>query len=82
MSSIELKNCPFCGGEAEFSVKTLNGVLKFNFWEFRICCSECNLTSPKTYKLGAILNEFGDFKIAIDERNEAIEAWNRRTNDE
>lgn len=84
MNDTELKPCPFCGGEAKFMVELSNEgeMYKDHWWVFRIYCPECKLASLKTYKVGAELNQFGKFKIDIDERNEAIEAWNRRTNNE
>lgn len=50
----ELKPCPFCGGEAKFMVEPSNegGAYKSHWWEFRIYCPECKLTSLKTYKVG------------------------------
>lgn len=69
--------CPFCGGEAKFFVKCSSE--RGCGWQFGIYCSECNLTMPKTdYQVQVQLNEFGDVVTIVDERDKAIEAWNRR----
>ena len=76
----ELKPCPFCGGEAKFFVKYFceRGVIRG--WQFGIHCFKCNLTTPRTdYQVGVQFNEFGDIVTIVDERDKAIEAWNRRT---
>ena len=55
MKTIELKPCPFCGGEAEIQGEDY-------FW------SECKYCSAET---------MGNWDVA-----EAIEAWNRRVDNE
>ncbi|MBQ0142844.1 MAG: Lar family restriction alleviation protein [Prevotellaceae bacterium] len=59
---VELKSCPFCGGEAQIStdteaVKDTMG----RFWAYTVVCSRCCATSGLTYT-----------------PDKAIEAWNRR----
>lgn len=76
---VELKPCPFCGGEAKFLVKvsTERGIIRG--WNFGIYCSKCDITTPKTnYILEIQLDEMGEIITVIDERPLAIEAWNRR----
>lgn len=75
----ELKPCPFCGGEAKFFCKTstVRGVTRG--WEFGIFCSKCDVTTPRTnYRLEVQFEYYGELHTIIDERLEAIEAWNRR----
>lgn len=75
----ELKPCPFCGGESKFFVKCFSERGIIRGWQFGIYCSKCNLTTPKTnYTVEVQLNEFGDIVTTTDERDKAIEAWNRR----
>lgn len=76
---VELRPCPFCGGEAKFLVKvsTERGIIRG--WNFGIYCSKCDIATPKTnYILEIQLDEMGEIITVIDERPLAIEAWNRR----
>jgi len=58
----ELKNCPFCGGEATLSEETTDKKNEFEFaW---IGCQKCQCF------INYINNTIGNSK--------AIEAWNRR----
>ena len=78
----ELKPCPFCGGEAKFFVKYFSERGISRGWQFGIYCFKCNLTAPKTdYQVEVQLNELGDIVTIVDERDKAIEAWNRRVDD-
>ena len=56
---IELKPCPFCGGEAE--TDTIEVVTKY-----------------RTKTVDAVICQCGGMAIGFD-KNDAIEAWNRRT---
>lgn len=68
---------PVLRGEAKFFVNCSSE--RGCGWQFGIYCSECNLTMPKTdYQVQVQLNEFGDVVTIVDERDKAIEAWNRR----
>lgn len=82
MKEFELKPCPFCGGKAKFFVKahTERGLTRgFNFG---IYCTRCDVTTPRTnYKLEIQMDEYGNIFEEIDERPNAIEAWNRRAYD-
>ena len=65
-SEIELKPCPFCGSEAEFSSGYYNDLMSA-----RVECTECIAT---TY---ADSDTYDDH--TLDElENMVIEAWNRR----
>lgn len=78
----ELKPCPFCGGEAKFFSKatTARGIIRG--LEFGIYCTRCDVTTSKTtYRVEVELTGTGDIMARVDERPEAIEAWNRRVND-
>ena len=61
-SEVDLKPCPFCGGEAEVTDKDNYG---FSNGDWMVFCNECH-----TY-LG--------FDSQYETPEQAIEAWNRRT---
>lgn len=73
--SKELKPCPFCGGEA--IIKAANKSYGFTIW----CqCSKCN---ARTEGYCPNTNKENDTMENIEKCKErAIEAWNRRANDE
>ena len=76
---MELKPCPFCGGEAKLFTKASVSRGVTRGWEFGIYCSKCNVTTPRTnYILEVQLDELGDLTTIRDERSLAITAWNRR----
>lgn len=78
----ELKPCPFCGGEAKFFSKatTARGIIQG--WGFGIYCTQCDVTTSKTtYRVEVELTGTGDIMARVDERPEAIKAWNMRVND-
>lgn len=75
----ELKPCPFCGGEAKFFVNTCREHGISRGYNFGIYCTGCNATTPKTnYGIEFRLSDFGELEFTNDERQQAIEAWNRR----
>lgn len=78
----ELKHCPFCGGEAQFLIKTHmeRGIQRG--YSFGIYCTKCDVTTPRTdYGIEFRLNANGEIEITLDERPLAAETWNRRVND-
>ena len=75
----ELKPCPFCGGKAEFVTKTNNMQGLERGFSFRIECSKCGVhISRKPYELKLKLGNQGQMETVIDERQLAIDEWNRR----
>ena len=65
MKILKLKNCPFCGGKAEFGEVGINGFPKYNKYFIR-CENENCAIQPSTK--------------CFDNVNEAINIWNRRVN--
>ena len=59
MNGLELKPCPFCGGEA-----VINPV--FDLHVYFVHCKNCDCAIGRFYR----------------DKCDAIEAWNRRVNDE
>lgn len=75
----ELKPCPFCGSEAKFMVEYGYKTINSRGWEFAIKCTKCGTSTPKTdYRVECDLTGAGAISIVEDDRREAIEAWNRR----
>ena len=65
---IELKPCPFCGGEARKNAQTVKG-----FRLLYVECKRCGAT-------GSIIRT--DKPRVKDEDNRSIEAWNRRAGEQ
>lgn len=65
---IELKPCPFCGGEAEINPHSFWNEKEKDFTDktFGVVCGECQTSGNQFYGTEA----------------EAVEAWNRRADDE
>lgn len=79
----KLKPCPFCGGEAKFLINEFSVRLTPKGWEFGIYCPKCGVMFPRTdYKIEITFSDDGEITPTVDEREIAIEAWNRRANDE
>ena len=61
--SERLKPCPFCGGTAK---------VQRSYGFYKVYCTECKATNLKLVVGGTCLDSYKT-------RQEAIEAWNRRT---
>ena len=69
---MELKKCPFCGGEADlFYARGKNGFFVF------VQCTMCNSQS-KTFGVGKIL--FDDW-VESQASKSAVNVWNTRVGD-
>lgn len=82
MSEPELKPCPFCGGEAKF-VQTAHGSITAEsvHRNYAIQCVKCKARPYDSFTIRVWLAENG-VVMSESNKNEAIEAWNRRANDE
>lgn len=79
--SEKLKPCPFCGKKAEFRTNT-TGTNGENFkYRFNIRCRNCGMNSSHIYGVEITFRN-GDFVIIEDERDKAVDEWNRRTDNE
>ena len=75
--SERLKPCPFCGKKAEFRTNT-TGTNGENFkYRFNIRCRNCGMNSSHIYGVEITFRN-GDFVTIEDEREKAVEEWNRR----
>ena len=72
-----LMPCPFCGGKANMITITNGSTHHDVSFTFEVECSECGTSLPWMHELRATL-ENGELKITKDERDKAVEAWNRR----
>lgn len=75
---LELKPCPFCGGKAEFKTILTGCVNNAREFGFKIRCVNCGTTIPKTYQLIINLDSKGLMEVLTDERQAAVDDWNRR----
>lgn len=77
---IELKRCPFCGGEAIVEQEKAGEYTGDSVaFMFSIRCKKCNSTTPGARGTIAMnLTKTGEFNIWLNEMNKAAEAWNRR----
>lgn len=81
---MEIKPCPFCGNDAKI-VQTGYGTESPNSAKlsFRIECVKCSATAPEASGYISInLSNSGRLNIWHDDRESAIEAWNRRASDD
>lgn len=80
----ELKSCQFCGLPAEFypSSHVTDSDKKTVIFRFYVGCGHCNRFPPDSDgKIVFTMSKDGNLKILIDEREKAVEAWNRWQND-
>lgn len=81
-NKIKLKTCPFCGGNASFRCNSNSSSHYCVGFNFTIECDDCEIKLPGTFKVEFSLNDEGDINPLRDERQKAIEVWNRRVNNE
>ena len=81
---IELKNCPFCGGEAYVDqTETGKHDLASVGIRFTIRCKKCHSTACEANGYMAMnLSKDGELNIWHNDLEKAAEAWNRRAKDD
>lgn len=77
MSKIELKPCPFCGGEAKTRVSIERGDLGIasDWAKFKVCCPTCHIEQY------AVVDCDSDFEDVEDALLMAACKWNTRSKD-
>lgn len=83
----ELKPCPFCGGKAVFRFNTTKQTATAESFacSYQIRCSKCGTTTNKSnFEVLVVIdpNEETGAHINANSREEAVEAWNRRADDD
>lgn len=82
---IDLKPCPFCGHKAAFRIMADTAIGKLvKGIDFSIYCPDCGIETPKSHKMQIEFHpETPDgIAVVVDEREEAVAAWNRRKTNE
>ena len=72
-----LMPCPFCGGKANMITAGNTSTHYDAGFTFGVECSECGTSLPWIRELRITLED-GELKITKDERDRAVEEWNRR----
>lgn len=72
-----LKCCPFCGKVPQFKFLKLDN--EHNIL-FTIQCSKCEVHLQKVYKIDWYFGFDGDIHTTINQKDKAIQDWNRRFN--
>ena len=76
----KLKPCPFCGGEAVFNIYSNSTRENNRGWSYDVHCEKCGAFVPNrcSYETIAVMDRDGNILLIKDNRDKAIEAWNRR----
>lgn len=77
---MELKPCPFCGGEAKFNIYSTNTQRNCRGWRYDVRCGKCGAFVPDgcAYETTVVMDDNGNVCLLGDDRDKAIQAWNRR----
>ena len=75
---VELKKCPFCGGEARLSIKTDGRWGRV--WYVR--CSKCNARADGYYEPTELSECAKPHEKIAETIDNAVELWNKRADDE
>jgi len=74
----ELKPCPFCGGKPDFLATKYMADTFCTGIVFSLVCNNCGGSISRSYCMTIRLNKDGSLYIEADNRQRAIEEWNKR----
>lgn len=74
----KLKKCPFCGGNAQFVLVSVEHDGYNAKGNYKLKCGKCGVCLPRIFKLEIGFSKDGNLDYIVDERAAAIEEWNRR----
>lgn len=81
----EVKACPWCGDKPGFVVESCGSSREGLYWDLILRCKRCDNHGPRPrFKImGQLIGERNAFILkGRDELKQAIDAWNRRADDE
>lgn len=79
MDEFALEPCPFCGGKAEYSVKSNYSRGAMHGWKFGVECTQCLVALPmQDFTVTIHLTASGEIVFDQDDREAAAKMWNRR----
>lgn len=71
-----LASCPFCKKPAKFHLISHGRGGNTAGFDFDIKCTNCGVSTPKTYSLLLELRDNGDLVVIEDGRERAMKDWN------
>lgn len=81
----DVKKCPWCGNKPGFIVESCGSSREGLYWNLILRCNTCNNHGPyPRFKImGQLIGERNVFVLkGQDELKHALDAWNRRADDE
>ena len=76
------KKCPFCGGDAQLLLVSVEHDGYNAKGNYKMKCGKCGVCLPRLFKLEIGINTDGYLAYIVDERDDAIKEWNRRSESE
>jgi len=80
-----VKNCPWCGNKPEFIVESCGSSREGLYWDLELRCNCCRNHGPNSHFsiAGRIARDSCVFILeGKDKLQQAVNAWNRRADDE
>ena len=76
---MELKKCPFCGGEAAFRAGPIEVEGGSALFQFVLECRECGARAKHSSgNVCVSMGENGNINVWISQKEKAADEWNRR----
>ena len=77
----KLKSCPFCGHKAVFNIRSIMTADFVRGFSFNIECSNCKISKGNIYTFEFSFENNGRLYANKDERQDAVDEWNKRVID-